>query len=103
MAKTNGHRPKQEIMPAESVGLPDLDRLTPEERDRITKAYMAGVGAAAAMQTDMSDINVPEYYGRSPNDLRRQPSTLPRPAQGLTRRPSQRPVTPDGDPGPSAE
>lgn len=86
----NGRKPKQEIMPVENTGLPDLDRLTPEERDRVTKAYMAGIGAAAALQADMTDINVREYYGRSPNDLRREFTTLPKPAQGGSRRPSER-------------
>ena len=39
----NGRRPKQEIMPAErQQPLLDLEKLTPEERERVTKAYVAG-------------------------------------------------------------
>jgi hypothetical protein len=88
MAKSNGSKPRQEIMPVES-GLPDLDRLTAKEREQFMQAFRAGVGAAAAMQGEPEGVNVKEFYGRSPTDLKREFTTLPKPAQGGSRRPSE--------------
>lgn len=65
--------------------LPDLDRLSEEDRAAFMKVFYAGIGAAAAIQageTDMTGVNLPEFYGKSPTDLRREFSPLPRPAQG---------------------
>src|SRR5215831_14609406 len=95
----NGAEPAQQeqqggalAVPASGL-LPDLDRLSAEDRDRVLKVFLAGVGAAAAMQaqTDMANVNVREYYGQAPTDLRREFSTLPRPAQGGSRRRSEKP------------
>jgi hypothetical protein len=84
MAKQS--EPKQAIAKINGHSLPDLDRLSPEDRDAFMKVFMAGVGAAAAIQAqeaiDAGDINIPEFYGKSPTDLRREYSKLPRPAQG---------------------
>lgn len=65
--------------------IPDLERLSQEDRDAFMKVFYAGIGAAAAMQAgeaDMTGVNLPEFYGKSPTDLRREFSPLPRPAQG---------------------
>ena len=92
----NGRKPKQEIMPAQPPGMIDLDRLSPEEREMVTKAYVAGAGAAAAMQaqTELGEVNVKEFYGHSPTDLRREFTTLPKPAHGAGRRSGTRITTP---------
>jgi hypothetical protein len=96
MAKTNGS--KQEIIPIES-GMPNLDQLTAKEREQFMQAFRAGVGAAAALHGEPEGVNVKEFYGQSPNDLRREFTTLPKPAQGGSRRPSQR-IDRHGNTGP---
>lgn len=63
--------------------IPDLDRMSEADREAFMRVFMAGVGAAAAMQTEIPvDVNIKEYYGTAPTDLRREFSSLPRPAQG---------------------
>ena len=92
----NGRKPKQELIPADRSTMLDLDRLSPEERERVTAAYVAGAGAAAAIQAqqELENVNVKEFYGHSPTDLRREFTTLPKPAQGGGRRSGQRITTP---------
>jgi hypothetical protein len=74
--------PQNAVVPS-GTGLPDFDRLSPQEREILMKVFYAGVGAAAAMQTEVpAEVNVKEYYGTAPNDFRREFSTLSRPMQG---------------------
>jgi hypothetical protein len=98
-SKANGTEPKQEIIPADKAFY-GFDRLSAAEREQFMKAYVAGAGAAAAVQAQEMDLNVKEFYGHSPTDLRREFTTLPRPAHGGSRRPSQR-INPNGHTGPS--
>ena len=74
----------------------DLDRMSPEMREQVTKAYVAGAGAAAAIQAqqEIENVNVKEFYGHSPTDLRREFTDLPKPTQGGGRRQSTRITTP---------
>ena len=92
----NGRKPKQDVMPVDQHTMIDLDRLSPEEREMVTKAYVAGAGAAAAIQAqqELENVNVKEFYGHSPTDLRREFTTLPKPAHGAGRRSGTRITTP---------
>jgi len=96
--RPNGRTPKpdepveaNQALTVPQAGLPfDIAKFSEAEREILAKiGFTAGAAMAAALQdrADRDLERLPEHFGKSPTDLTRRFSDLPRPAQGAGVRP----------------